>query len=92
MIRDVPAEEPLRCLVEKYFRDRDIVLTEGFKKENMPKVEIFRKSVHQEPLCRDDEHLVALVSDTNADLGVPCFPLDDIKGLADFLVKTFLSP
>lgn len=92
IIRDVPAEEPLKHLVEKYFRDRDIVLTEGFKKENMPKVEIFRKSVHQEPLCRDDEHLVALVSDTNTNLGVPCFPLEDIKGLADFLVEKFLSP
>ncbi|MBN1101941.1 MAG: molybdopterin-guanine dinucleotide biosynthesis protein B [Deltaproteobacteria bacterium] len=92
MIRDVPAEEPLGRLVEKYFLDRDIVLTEGFKRERMPKVEIFRKGVHQEPLCKDDEDLAALVSDTTTDLGVPCFALDDIKGLADFLVETFLSP
>jgi molybdopterin-guanine dinucleotide biosynthesis protein B len=91
VIRDVAEEQSLGDLVENYFSDRDIVLTEGYKKEKMPKVEIFRRSIHKEPLCREDEHLVALVSDTDIDLGVPLFTLDDIKGLADFLVKTFLS-
>lgn len=68
----------------------DIILTEGHKKQDKPKIEIFRSKVHETPLCKGDEHLVALVSDTSLDLGVPRFELDDINGLADFVEKRFL--
>jgi hypothetical protein len=46
--------------------------------------------VHDEPLCKSDDSLVALVSDTPLDLGVPRFELDDIKGLADLVERKFL--
>ena len=76
--------------VLKYFSDMDIVITEGYKRENKPKIEVFRKEKHREPLCRDDNNLVALVTDDDMDLNVPRFGLEDIKGLADFIEKKFL--
>lgn len=65
----------------------DIILTEGYKRKGRAKVEVFRPDGRgQEPLCTNDESLIALVSDTQVDLGVPRFHLDDIAGLANFLI------
>ena len=90
LVKDVETEETLDSVASKYFQDVDIILTEGYKKEDKPKVEVFRSQVHETPLCKGDEHLVALVSDTSLDLSVPRFKPYDIKGLADFLEKRFL--
>ncbi|MDP3283125.1 MAG: molybdopterin-guanine dinucleotide biosynthesis protein MobB, partial [Desulfobacterales bacterium] len=76
--------------VSGYFSDMDLVITEGYKRENKPKIEVFRKASHKEPLCRDDDNLVALVTDDDLDLNVPRFGLEDIKGLADLIEKKFL--
>lgn len=72
-----------------FFRNIDIIITEGYKQGNKPKLEIFRHDVHEAPLCRNDDHLIALISDVSIDLGVPQFSLDDIDGLADFLISSF---
>ena len=62
---------------------------EGYKKREKPKVEIFRREVHSQPLCRNDETLVALMTDTTVDLGVPRFATNDVRGLAVFLAERF---
>jgi len=91
VIRNVDTEETLDGLASKYFQDVDIILTEGYKREDKPKIEIFRSQVHDKPLCTEDDHLVALVSDIPLDLGVPRFELNDIEGLAELLVERFLK-
>lgn len=90
LVKDVESEETLDSLASKYFQDVDIILTEGYKKQDKPKIEVLRSQVHETPLCKGDKSLVALVSDTSLDLDVPSFEPDDIKGLADFLEKRFL--
>ena len=90
LVKDVEAEESPDSLASKYFQDVDIILTEGYKKQDKPKIEVFRSRMHGTPLCKGDEHLVALVSDTSLDLCVPRFDLDDIKGLADLVEERFL--
>ena len=90
VIKDVETEETIDGLASKYFQDADIILTEGYKNEHKPKIEVFRSQAHDEPLCRDDDSLVALVSDIPLDLGVPRLELDDIKGLADLVEERFL--
>ena len=71
----------------------DVILTEGYKREYKAKLEVFRPEVLAEPLCKDDDHLVALISDAPVELGVPRFSTDDVEGLADFLIIHFdLSP
>jgi molybdopterin-guanine dinucleotide biosynthesis protein MobB len=90
VIADVDREETLDDLASKYFQDVDIIITEGYKREDKPKIEVFRSQVHDEPLCTKDDHLVALVSDSRLALGVPRFELEDVSSLADFVEKTFL--
>lgn len=72
-----------------YLRGMDIILFEGYKRAKQPKIEIFRPEVYPEPICGDDENLIALVSNAEIDLGVPRFLLEDIQGLADFLTDHF---
>ena len=88
MVKDVDHDHSPDEL-KVFFRNIDIIITEGYKQGNKPKLEIFRHDVHEEPLCKNDDHLIALISDVSIDLGVPRFSLDDTDGLADFLISSF---
>jgi molybdopterin-guanine dinucleotide biosynthesis protein B len=90
LIRDTSQEIPVPELVDLYFSDVDLVLTEGYKKESFPKVEIFRSSVHAEPLPDPGEELIAIMSDVEVARDIPRFGLEDSRLLAKFLVKSVL--
>ncbi len=70
--------------------DIDIIITEGYKRGNAPKIEVSRRERGGELLCTADE-LVAIVSDQPFDLNVPQFGLDDARGIVDLLERGFLS-
>ncbi|MEI9478722.1 MAG: molybdopterin-guanine dinucleotide biosynthesis protein B [Deltaproteobacteria bacterium] len=91
LIRDVEKDLTLEELRGRLIQDVDLIISEGYKKDVQPKIEIFRKEVHQELLCTADDHLVAIVSNQPFNIGVPCFDLDDMKGLGDFIERTFLK-
>ena len=74
-----------------YFQDMDLIITEGFKKVAKPKIEIFRAAAHKQPFCLNDEHLIAFVSDTDFNLNVPTFGLEEIHQIVDFIEKNFLG-
>ncbi len=88
MVMDVDHDHTLDELAA-FFSGVDIVLTEGYKRENKPKIEIFRREAHTEPLCSNDSNLIALMTNADVDLGVPRFTLEDIEGLARFLTGHF---
>ena len=71
------------------FNGMDIVLTEGYKRGEHPKMEIFRTQITNEPLCKSDTSLLALITDSDIDLDVPTFSLEAVKQVADFLIKHF---
>lgn len=86
---DRTPEEKMR----DYLHGMDIILAEGFKRQALPKMEIFRKdSPHTDPLCLDDPHLVAFVTDTELRPEVPVFRPEDIGPIADFIQENFISP
>jgi molybdopterin-guanine dinucleotide biosynthesis protein B len=88
MVMDVDHDHSLDELA-LFFAGVDIILAEGYKNRDKPKVEIFRRDVHTQPLCLNDETLIALMTDTGTDLGVPRFDINDITGLAVFLAERF---
>lgn len=64
----------------------DLVLTEGYKSGDKPKIEVSREVImNGELLCRDEE-LIAVVADGPRPAKVPQFGLDDADGVADLLV------
>jgi molybdopterin-guanine dinucleotide biosynthesis protein B len=72
-----------------FFHEMDIVLVEGHKEEDLPKVEIFRQELHDSPLFLKDHGLIAVMTNSTLKIGVPVLSLDDITGLADLLVRHF---
>ncbi|MFH1860651.1 MAG: molybdopterin-guanine dinucleotide biosynthesis protein B [bacterium] len=78
-----------------YLNNMDIILTEGYKLENKPKIEVFRQEIGRDQglLCdQKKDNLAAVVSDSAFDITVPCFGLLDYSIVADFLEKKFIQP
>jgi molybdopterin-guanine dinucleotide biosynthesis protein B len=90
LIRDVDHDASLAEVRDKYIQDVDLVLSEGFKKNNQPKIEVFRQEMHRDLLCTKDDSLIAIAANQAFDIGVPCFDLNDIRGLADLIEEKFL--
>lgn len=70
-------------------QDVDMILVEGYKNSNKPSLEVLRSENNMQ-LIGSQEQRIALVSDLDLKLGVPYFRLNDIEGIADFLVERFL--
>ena len=94
LIKRHPVAPPVDELLETYFPDVDIVLTEGFKKSGLPKIEINRRERSATLICRGEEHdptLIAVASDQPLELDVPLLDLNNPAEVADFVEKKFLK-
>ena len=90
LIKKVDHDSTLQELAHLVGNSVDIILTEGFKQREAPKIEIHRKEVGKELLCRPDE-LVALVTDEPLDLPVWQCSTEEVSKLADLVESTFLT-
>jgi molybdopterin-guanine dinucleotide biosynthesis protein B len=68
--------------------DVDLILTEGYKNADTPKIEVSRG---QFPLIFPPSSLIAVVSDRRLHVEVPQFDLEDVSGLAAFVETHFLK-
>jgi len=85
-IRD-GAEPPLSELLEK-ISPVDLVLIEGYKRDNHAKVEAHRAETKQGLLAREDATVTAVASNDVIDgLSVPQFDLDDVTAIASYILK-----
>jgi len=93
LVKKHSAAPPLEELLEEYFADVDIVLTEGFKRSALPKIELHRKERSDTLICRgaeNDPTLLAVASNEPLTLDVPVLDLDDPEAVADFIEERFL--
>jgi molybdopterin-guanine dinucleotide biosynthesis protein B len=80
--------EPGLNALLKHMSPVDLVLVEGFKGEDIPKLEIYRAELGKPLLCREDKSIVALASDRKAvGVDLPQLQLDDIAGIAGFIMS-----
>jgi molybdopterin-guanine dinucleotide biosynthesis protein B len=91
MIKKINNELTLDQLQAQITDEVDIILTEGYKSDNKPKIEISRTEFNGELLCSEEE-LLALVTDNSFNLDVPHFNLDDASGVVDLLISDVLKP
>ncbi len=91
VIEDVDADLSIADLSRTYIRAVDIILSEGFKGNPHPKIEVFRSALKQERLCRPEDNLIAFASDIVLDGDVLSFDLNDIEGLVDLVEERFLK-
>ncbi len=91
VVEDADRDYGIAELAERYIRGVDLVISEGFKKNNLPKIEVWRASEHHEFLCESKDNLIAIASDVPVERGVPRFDLNDIPGIADLIEKSILK-
>ncbi|CAB3741991.1 Molybdopterin-guanine dinucleotide biosynthesis adapter protein [Achromobacter deleyi] len=85
-LRDAP--EP--SLAEQVARlaPADLVLVEGFKAADIPRIEVYRPALGKPPLHGDDPGFLAVVTDAELDTALPCLPLNDPAAVAAFIRRT----
>ena len=82
----ITLDEVVRFIGEDY----DIILAEGFKQDNAPKIEVHRREIG--PPLSAVKKLIAIATDEHLEAKVRLFSLQDITGLADLLESGFIKP
>ena len=85
--RDLGVDE----LVARYFNGMDLVIAEGYKRTGLPKIEVYRREIHPEPLPGRDRTWIAMVSADPPASNLPSFAPDQVAALADFVIERFLA-
>ncbi len=64
----------------------DLLITEGYKKESYPKIEVLRKEIDTETMKLDN--VIARVADFAIDDSLPLFDFGQIEEISDFLSRS----
>ena len=86
-LRGAP-EPSLDALLER-LSPCDLVIVEGFKKDTIPKLEVWRREQGSPRLNADDPWIIALVTDEQQPGLLPCLDINDPEAVAHFIVRRF---
>jgi molybdopterin-guanine dinucleotide biosynthesis protein MobB len=79
-------ELPLSDLLHR-LNPVDLVLVEGYKRDNHAKIEAHRAETGNPLIAPDDETVRAVASDVPLDLDRPVFDLNDTDAIANFILS-----
>jgi molybdopterin-guanine dinucleotide biosynthesis protein B len=92
VVEDTETELTLEEIITRYIHDVDLLIVEGFKREEIPKIEVFqRKEGADMPVCAEDKNLIAVITDESIDTLLPVFARDDVGGVAGFILSRFFG-
>jgi molybdopterin-guanine dinucleotide biosynthesis adapter protein len=91
LIEQISTERTLDEIAEEIGSRVDIILTEGYKRGNKPKIEVSRAARSTELICGPEE-LLGVVTDQSFPIDVPHFGLDDAAAVVDLLVEKVIAP
>ena len=81
------AHEPAFDEQIRHLAPCDLLLVEGFKHAPIPKLEVWRAQTGEGLLHPNDAHIVAVASDEKVETKLPLLDLNDVEGIAQFIVK-----
>lgn len=79
-------DEPALADLLKHLNPVDLILVEGYKRDDHPKIEAYRAETNHPLIATDDPTVRAVASDCALDVTQPRFDLDDTKAIADFIL------
>jgi molybdopterin-guanine dinucleotide biosynthesis protein B len=92
VVEDTETELTLEEIIARYIHDVNLLIVEGFKREEIPKIEVFqRKEGADMPVCAEDKNLIAVITDESIDTLLPVFARDDVGGVAEFILSRFIG-
>ena len=80
-------EKSLDELIQE-LQNVDVIVVEGFKKDNHPKIEILSKDLKNRN--KETKNVIAIVSDDFKDTITPVYKENDIENLGEFIIKKIL--
>ena len=80
-------EKSLDELIQE-LQNVDVIVVEGFKKDNHPKIEILSKDLNNRN--KETKNVIAIVSDDLKDTITPVYKENDIENLVEFIIKKIL--
>lgn len=90
MMKTLKEELTLEQVAQVIGEDYDIILTEGFKEADAPKIEVHRRA--NAPAILDLKKTFAVATDEPLDTRLRQFALDDATGIADLIEAGFIKP
>jgi molybdopterin-guanine dinucleotide biosynthesis protein MobB len=92
VVEDAEMEVTLAEIISRYVHDVDLLVIEGFKRENIPKIEVFRRKEGEDlPVCAGDQNLIAIITDASVATSLPVFSRDAIHDIAEFVFNRFIG-
>jgi molybdopterin-guanine dinucleotide biosynthesis protein MobB len=81
--------EMLEIFSKNPIRKCDIIIVEGYKNENIQKLEVHRPIIRKPLLFEDDKNIFAIASDNYIETTIPSFDLNNINSITDFLIEKY---
>ena len=71
----------------------DLILIEGWKKENIKKIEVYRQSLGKPLLANKDRNVIAIASDVKSieNTDITILPLNKPEKIAQYILKLLSS-
>ncbi|MBU3176290.1 molybdopterin-guanine dinucleotide biosynthesis protein B [Clostridium estertheticum] len=77
------------------FKEIDIVLIEGYKDNNFPKIEVHRKDGDSNLLCTNPKfefsQIIAIATDEDINVNIPILNLNDVNSICDFIESKLIE-
>lgn len=81
------APEPELAELVKHFSPCDLLLVEGYKREPIPKLEIYRAATGEPLIHPHDENIIAIATDSRIETKLPQFDLNVPLPIAEFVLR-----
>ena len=90
MIKPLQNDISITQVAQLIGEDYDLILTEGFKEDDAPKIEVHRKE--NAPPLEGVKKIFAIATNEPLDTKTRQFSLEDVKGIADLVEDGFIKP
>jgi molybdopterin-guanine dinucleotide biosynthesis protein MobB len=90
MIKPLQNDINITQVAQLIGEDYDLILTEGFKEDDAPKIEVHRKE--NAPPLEGVKKIFAIATNEPLDTKTRQFSLEDVKGIADLIEDGFIKP
>jgi molybdopterin-guanine dinucleotide biosynthesis adapter protein len=87
LVEELEMDQPVEEIIARYALKADLCIVEGFKRANLPKIEILKPHGSSEPLFGKDPMVVAVISDDPVKANVPVFGTKDLQALFLFIIE-----
>jgi len=90
-VRDTDHDLSLDEIRRQYVGEVDLIISEGYKRDTHPKIEIVRNEMGSALTSEKMGDLFAIASDSPLKSDAPVFDINDIHGMADLIEDKYLK-